>query len=297
MTQQTSVQQATANNTPAPLTKKVDVLKNMLNAPSVQEQFRNALRDNTGPFVASIIDLYNSDSSLQNCEPKAVIMEALKAAVLKLPINKSLGFAWIVPYNNNKKQADGSLKSIPTPTFQIGYKGYIQLAMRTGQYKTINADVVYEGELRTVDKLTGEIDFSGQRTSDTVIGYFAHIELNNGFRKTLFRSTEQITNHAKRFSKSFNSTSSPWKTDFDSMALKTVISNLLSHYGYLSIEMIGAVEADQDNITPQQKYADDITQNANVETVDFSVVDEQTGEIKQEPKQQPNNEIPTQPQF
>ena len=314
MTQQTTVQQATANNTPAPLTKKVDVLKAMLNAPSVQEQFRNALHDNTGPFVASIIDLYNSDSSLQNCEPKAVIMEALKAAVLKLPINKSLGFAWIVPYN--KKQADGSGKSTPTPTFQLGYKGYIQLAMRTGQYKFINADLVYEGELKTVNKLTGEIDFSGKKTSDKVVGYFAYIEMINGFSKTHYMSVEKIAKHAKTYSQSIKydknvtvesliasagvsneSTVVGWKGNFDGMALKTVLSYLLSHYGYLSIEMIGAVEADQDNITPQQKYADDITQNANVETVDFLVVDEQTGEIKQEPKQQPNNEIPTQPQF
>lgn len=279
--------QKSGNNQPA--LKKVDVLKNVLNAPSVQEQFKNALDKNANSFVASVIDLYNSDNGLQNCEPKAVVMEALKAAVLKLPINKSLGFAYIISYNNSKKQADGSWQKVATPTFQIGYKGYIQLAMRTGQYKFINADKVYEGELRNVNKLTGEIDFSGQRTSDKAVGYFAYIEMINGFSKTLYRTTEDITAHAKRFSKSYGSKSSPWETDFDAMALKTVLSNLLSHYGFLSVEMIGAIESDQADVNPKETYAQEAKQNANVETVDFEeaqaeIVDESTGEVSNEVK-------------
>jgi recombination protein RecT len=153
---------------------KIDSLKKMMEAPSVQEQFKNALADNTGPFVASVIDLFNGDNYLQGCEPKAVIMEALKAAVLKLPINKSLGFAYIVPYKSNNALV---------PQFQIGYKGLIQLAMRTGQYKTINADLVYEGELRSRNKLTGEFDLRGEKKSDNIIGYFAYIELLNGLMR------------------------------------------------------------------------------------------------------------------
>lgn len=279
--------QKTGNNQPA--LKKVDVLKNVLNAPSVQEQFKNALDKNANSFVASVIDLYNSDNGLQNCEPKAVVMEALKAAVLKLPINKSLGFAYIISYNNNKKQGDGSWQKVATPTFQIGYKGYIQLAMRTGQYKFINADKVFEGELRNVNKLTGEIDFSGTRTSDKAVGYFAYIEMINGYSKTLYRTTEDITAHAKRFSKSYGSKSSPWETDFDAMALKTVLSNLLSHYGFLSVEMIGAIESDQADVNPKETYAQEAKQNANVETVDFEeaqaeIVDESTGEVSNEVK-------------
>ena len=276
--------QKSGNNQPA--LKKVDVLKNVLNAPSVQEQFKNALDKNANSFVASVIDLYNSDNGLQNCEPKAVVMEALKAAVLKLPINKSLGFAYIISYNNSKKQLDGSWQKVATPTFQIGYKGYIQLAMRTGQYKFINADKVYEGELRQVNKLTGEIDFSGARTGDKVVGYFAYIEMINGFSKTLYRTTEDITAHAKRFSKSYGSKSSPWETDFDAMALKTVLSNLLSHYGFLSVEMIGAIESDQADVNPQEQYAQQAEQHANVETIDFvdaqEVVNEDTGEVSPE---------------
>ena len=119
---------------------KVEVLKSIMNSGSVQEQFKNALKDNSGPFVASVIDLYNGDNTLQECDPSAVVMECLKAATLKLPINKSLGFAYVVPYKN---------KGVATPQFQIGYKGLIQLAMRTGQYRIINADNICEGEFRS----------------------------------------------------------------------------------------------------------------------------------------------------
>ena len=166
--------------------KKVDVLKNMLNAPSVMEQFNNALAKSAPTFVASVIDLYNGDTNLQQCEPKAVVMEALKAAVLKLPINKALGYAFIIPFNNSVKDDKGNWVKKMVPTFQMGYKGYIQLAMRTGQYRTINADVVYEGELRKANKLTGEIAFDGEKKSDKVVGYFCYFELLNGFSKTLY---------------------------------------------------------------------------------------------------------------
>ena len=149
-----------AENTPVKKTR-ADLIKDAMSAPSVQEQFKNALDKNAGPFTASLIDLYVGDNKLQACDPRAVIMEALKAAVLKLPINKALGFAYIIPFNISVKNPDNTYTSVPTPTFIVGYKGLIQLAMRTGQYKHINADVVYEGELGVKNKLTGEIDLSG----------------------------------------------------------------------------------------------------------------------------------------
>ena len=162
--------------------KPIDVLKSALYAPSVQEQFGNALKEHKDTFVASIIDLYNGDKSLQACNPNAVICEALRAAVLKLPLNKALGFAYIVVFNNSVKDPNtGQWIKVPTPTFVPGYKGYIQLAMRTGQYRTINADFVYEGELRKVNKLSGEIAFDGERISDKIIGYFCYFELLNCF--------------------------------------------------------------------------------------------------------------------
>ena len=176
--------------------RQIDVLKSVLNAPSVQEQFSNALKEHKDAFVASIIDLYNGDTQLQACNPNQVVTEALKAATMNLPINRALGFAYIVVYNNSVRQPDGSWVKVPTPTFVPGYKGYIQLAMRTGQYRTINADVVYEGEVRKVNKLTGEIAFDGEKASDKIVGYFCYFELLNGFSKTLYMTVHDMAAYA-----------------------------------------------------------------------------------------------------
>jgi recombination protein RecT len=224
--------QAPANRTP------IDRLKAMLATPSVEQQFKNALKDSTPLFVASLIDLYGGDSHLQKCEPKEVIMEALKAATLKLPINKSLGFAYIVPYKKNGKQV---------PTFQIGYKGLIQLAMRTGVYSCINADVVYEGELVKTDKLTGHMDLSGKKKSDTIVGFFAHFETVNGFKKTVYITVDDVKAHAKKFSASYDNQYSPWKTNFEAMAIKTPLRHLLGKYGIMSVEMEQAFTNDRDD--------------------------------------------------
>lgn len=251
--------------------KKVDVLTGMLSSPSVMKQFENALGKSANAFYASVIDLFNGDTGLQECEPSMVVKEALKAAVLKLPINKSLGFAYIIAFNNSVK-VNGKWDKVKTPTFQLGYKGYIQLAMRTGQYRTINADVVYEGELQKLNKLTGEIAFDGEKTSDKVIGYFCYFELLNGFSKTLYMSVENIANHAKRYSKGldkeisvenliklanmpFNPDSKAvgWSGNFHGMAIKTVIRLLLSKYGYLSIEMQEAI-ANEDEATASEGF-------------------------------------------
>ncbi len=248
----------------------VQKMKSIINVDSVQEQFKNALQDQAPLFIASLIDIYSNDKNLQKCEPKDVIMEALKAATLKLPINKQLGFAYIVPYGSE-------------PQMQIGYKGYIQLAMRTGQYKYINADVVYEGELKGHNKLTGEVDLSGEATSDKVVGYFAYIETVNGFRKPLYWTKEKVLAHAKRYSKSFNSKSSAWQTNFDEMALKTMLRNLLSKYGVMSVEMMNAFTADSaDERTPEAQVEDEIRENANSEVIDIQatpVEPEEEGQV------------------
>lgn len=223
------IQQATAHQANTKPMRPIEKLRAILDADSVKKQFQEVLKENAGAFVASIIDLYNTDTYLQMCQPKEVVMEALKAASLKLPINKQLGFAYIVPY-----KAQGRY----VPTFQLGYKGYIQLAMRTGAYKYINADVVYEGELIKYDKLTGEIEIDPScRVSDKKVGYFAFLETLNGFRKTLYMTIEEVEAHAKKYSKSYGGKNSPWTTDFDAMALKTVLRLLLSKYGIMSIEM------------------------------------------------------------
>ena len=260
MSKQTGlIQQATTNGKTA-VARPIDKLKHILAAQSVQEQFQSVLKENAGAFVASIIDLYNTDRTLQMCDPKNVVMEALKAASLKLPLNKQLGFAWIVPYR------DGRTGQY-IPTFQLGYKGYIQLCMRTGAYRYINADVVYEGELVKHDKLTGEIEIDPeQRKSDKKIGYFAFIETLNGFRKTLYMTVEEVTKHAQQYSKSYGNKNSVWATDFDAMALKTCLRLLLSRYGIMSVEM-------------QQAYIEDVSPDT-IEAADYALEDDAIIEVE-----------------
>jgi len=228
------------NNTPATQASPISSLKKALNAKSVQEQFKNAMADSAPLFIASLIDVVSSDNRLKECNPNDIIREALKAATLKLPINKSLGFAWLVP-----RKERGRMR----PVFQIGYKGYIQLALRTGAYRYINAGPVYEGELVSQDKLTGEIDLSGEKKSDMIIGYFAHLETVNGFRKTVYGTVDDIIAHAKKFSQSYGKDFSAWTTNFDAMATKTMLTALLGKYGVMSVEIITALAEDNDDIS------------------------------------------------
>lgn len=251
-------QVATTNQTGGAL-RPIDKLKEMLNADSIQEQFENVLKENKGAFLASVIDLFNTDKTLQACEPRAVVMEALKAASLKLPVNKQLGFSWIVPYKS---------QGVFIPTFEIGYKGYIQLALRTGAYRYINGDVVYEGELTRRDKLTGEVELGGEKISEKKVGYFAFLETLNGFRKTVYMTTEEVTAHAKRFSKSYTYSSSPWTTDFDQMAIKTCFRALISKYGLMSVEMQNAFTNDGEMVTMADQATAGAQQVDDGDTID-----------------------------
>lgn len=244
----------------------VDKLKKVLSTPSVQEQFENALGENRRLFIASLIDIYSNDKNLQQCDPAALIREALKAAVLQLPLAKSLGLAWIVPYKG-------------VPSFQIGYRGLTQLALRTGQYRYINADVVFEGELRGNDKLTGMIDLDGEKVSDKVVGYFAYLETLNGFKKAVYWTREQVTAHAKRFSPSFSFKDGVWQVYFDAMAIKTVLKALISRYGIMSIEMQQALELDSDD--DEKTFAREVDERGNREVIDVSVKEETP--VKPEP--------------
>lgn len=246
----------------------VEQLKKVLSAESVQEQFKNALKEEAPLFVASVIDVYSNDKVLQGCSPSDVVREALKAATLKLPINRNLGFAWIIPYKE---------KGVLKPQFQMGYKGYIQLAMRTGQYRYINADAVYEGEIVYRDKLTGEIRLEDS-DSDEVVGYFAHMETINGFRKTIYWTKEQMLRHAQRYSKSYHRENSAWKTDFEAMAIKTMIKALLSKYGIMSVEMMNAFTSDTaDDVPFEGQVAGEIEANANSEILDIDAEDAEDG--------------------
>ena len=183
-------------------------------------------------FIASMVNMVGNDKNLQGCDSVSVISSCLVAATLDLPIDKNLGYAWIVPYKD---------KGVKKAQFQMGYRGYVQLALRSGQYKSINVIDVHEGELVEWNPLTEElvIDFN-KRISNKVIGYAAYFELLNGFKKSEYWDMNRITMHKNKFSKS----DFGWKNDFDAMARKTVLRSLLSHWGILSIQMQNAVSND-----------------------------------------------------
>lgn len=263
-----------------PAQQNIMSFKKQLDGNYVQQQLKNVLKENAGTFATSLMEVYTNDKQLQTCEPKAVIQEAIKAASLKLPLNKQLGYGYVVVYNNYDRN---TRQKVPTPTLVIGYKGYIQLAMRTGQYRNINADVVYEGELQHTDKLTGAIDLNGTKSSEKIVGYFAHFELINGFSKTLYMTTEEMANYALKYAAVFRGQNAPsvdslidmaqsqaqngpvqglvgWKGDFNAMAQKTVLRRLLSKYGFLSIEMMNALADDEQ---PQFTTAEEIRNEEN----------------------------------
>ena len=241
----------------------VNSLKALLASESVKKRFDEIMGKRAPQFMSSIINLVNSDANLQKCDPMTVISAAMVAATLDLPIDKNLGYAWVVPYGNKAQ-------------FQLGYKGYVQLALRTGKYRAINAIPIRKGELIKWNPLTEElvVDFE-QRKSDAIIGYAGYFELVNGFRKTVYWSREEIEAHRKRFSKS----DFGWKNDYDAMALKTVIRNMLSKWGILSIEMQEAYTKDIDQETGQ------VSEQENVIDVPFELMDEgdqETNEVQGE---------------
>lgn len=226
--------------------KQPATVNQLFNAPTVQAKFEKLLGAKSQGFISSILQTVNNNKLLANAEPSTILNAAATAASLDLPINQSLGRAWIVPF---KGQAQ----------FQIGYKGFVELAQRTGQYRAINAIAVYENQFQGFDSLEEKLhgDFTIEGTGQ-IVGYAAYFELLNGFKKTVFWSTEMVTKHAQRFSKSFGN--GPWKTDFDAMAKKTVLKHTLANWGALSIEMQTAHMADQSIVEGENsyRYADNV---------------------------------------
>lgn len=202
---------------------------------SVQKRFSEMLGKKAPGFISSILQVVNGNNLLQKAEPATILNAAATAASLDLPINPNLGFAYIVPYKGKAQ-------------FQMGWKGYVQLALRTGQYQAINVVEVYENQFRSFNAMTEflECDFSIEG-SGKVVGYAAYFRLSNGFEKTTFWSKEKVLAHAKKYSQSFGKSFSPWSDEslFDSMAKKTVLKNTLSKWGIMSIEMERGILADQ----------------------------------------------------
>ena len=263
------------NNTTAGAAKAASGLGVMIGSKSVQERFEKMLGKKSAGFLSSLLTLVNNNNLLQKANPTSVLAAAATAASLDLPVNPSLGLAWIVPYGNGAQ-------------FQLGYRGAIALAMRSGQMKYIVMTEVYEGECKCWNRFTETFEF-GERVSDNIIGYYARFETVNGFIKATFWTKEEVLKHAKRFSKSFNR--GPWQTDFDAMAKKTVLLSIIKTYAPMSIEMQSAFESDEkvatvNETTGQEEFIDAEVLDAQNEdtaivedTGDGRKVDTETGEL------------------
>ena len=266
---------AKTNNTNAVAAKAASGLGVMIGSKSVQERFEKMLGKKSAGFLSSLLTLVNNNNLLQKANPTSVLAAAATAASLDLPVNPSLGLAWIVPYGNGAQ-------------FQLGYRGAIALAMRSGQMKSIVMTEVYEGECKCWNRFTETFEF-GDRLSDNIIGYYARFETVNGFVKATFWTKEEVLKHAKRFSKSFNR--GPWQTDFDAMAKKTVLLSIIKTYAPMSIEMQSAFESDGkvatvNETTGQEEFIDAEVLDAQNEdtavvedTSDGRKVDTETGEL------------------
>lgn len=217
-------------------------IQSLLQSDMVKGRLNEILGKKASTFATSVIQIANSNDLLRKAEPQSILNSALLATTLDLPLNNSLGFAYIVPFNN--KQSNGSYQV--EAQFQLGYKGFQQLAIRSGQYADLDAKKVYEGQVVVDDSFRGyHFDWKA-KTSDKVIGYAAYFELHSGFSSLYYMTVEDVEKHAKRYSQTYKKGFGNWKEDFDKMAKKTVIKLLLnSGKAPLSIEMQKAVQADQ----------------------------------------------------
>ena len=244
-------------------------LKDLLKQPQYESAFRRVLGSRAPQFVSSIISVGNT---MADVEPKSIIGSAMTAATLDLPIDKNLGFAWIVPY---KKGA------IKLAQFQMGYRGYIQLGLRTGQYSRMNARPINREVFKGWDDCGDPIlDWTALDESKEVFGYAFTFKTVNGFLKPCLWTKERVIKHAERYSQAYRGGyETPWKTHFDRMAMKTVIANELRNWGILSVEMRTAIKADQAvilDVDAEPVYVDDVKSIPETTTPKFDTPAQQT---------------------
>lgn len=242
----------------SPAVQKAINIKAFLQLPATQKKIQELVDKNSASFATSIMQIVNSNPMLLNAEPMSIFNAACMAATLNLPINNNLGFAYLVPYKNSKT---GHVEA----QFQLGYKGFIQLAQRSGQFERLVSLPVYKDQLIEKDLING-FKFNWAIDPDEKeqpIGFYAYFKLINGFTAELYMSREQIDKHAKRYSQSYRKNSGVWADNYEQMALKTVIKLLLSRQAPLSIEMQKAVLSDQsviENVTEEKfDYLDNQT--------------------------------------
>lgn len=281
------IQKATATAAPAAKASQTvnQLMNSILDGEGMRKRFNDLLGKRAPQFVSSVVSMVNADKTMQMAfyeAPMTVIQAALKAASFDLPIDQNLGYAYIVPFKNYKKDIG---KSVYEATFILGWKGMHQLALRTGAYKTINVIDVREGELESYNRLTEEVKINfiedeEERESKPVIGYLGYYRLVNGAEKTIYMSIKQIEAHEQKFRKGQNM-GKGWREDFDAMARKTVYRKLIGKWGVMSI--------DYRTVGEGQQIADALAADAEQEkaldnAIDITPsesIDAETGEIKE----------------
>lgn len=219
----------------------------VITSEKTQSYLQSVLGERKQSFVNNLTALVANDTKLQDCKPTTLMYAAMKATALDMPLDANLGYAYVIPYQSKEGK---------TAQLQIGYKGFIQLALRSGQFKLLNSTDVRDGEIVSRNRLTGEINFSFienefERSAKKIVGFVSYFELISGFCSTLYMSVDELKAHGLRYSKTFSSKnkyvadSSKWATDFEAMARKTVTKLNLSRNAPLSVELRNAVMFDQ----------------------------------------------------
>ena len=262
--------------------KQTPALKTFFESANVQNKIKELVGKNAATFATSVMQIANSNAMLKTADPMSIFNAACMAATLNLPLQNGLGFAYIVPFRNNKEKKTEA-------QFQIGYKGFIQLAQRSGQFKRLVALPVYKKQLIKKDFINGfEFDWEQEpEEGELPIGYYAYFKLVNDFSAELYMTHEEINAHAKKYSQTYRTyldkkakgqwAQSVWAENFEAMALKTVIKLLLSKQAPLSVEMQQAVLADQAVVKDVENQEFNYTDN--IQEAEFlAVVDETTFE-------------------
>ncbi len=281
-------------NANLPQTQTVNTLMNsMLDGEGMRKRFNDLLGKRSAQFISSVVSLVNADANLQQAfyeSPMTVIQSALKAATFDLPIDQNLGYAYIVPFKNSKRTADGNWEKRMEASFILGWKGMHQLALRTGAYKTINVTDIREGELKSYNRLTEEVEIDfieddDERETLPIIGYVGYYRLVNGAEKTIYMTVKQLQNHEKKFRKG-EYMGKGWKEDFDAMCRKTVYRKLIGKWGVMSIDYQNRADAaelaeqmtEEHNLTPSEPNFTPTEANY----VDVVDIDPATGEVKED---------------
>ena len=222
-------------------TKKTnfDLLKVAIESPENKKRFDQLLGvSKSRTFATSILSLVSQNQLLKECVPSTIINAAMTAATINLPISKDLGFAWVIPYKSKIKGKNGAKDTwVTNAQFQIGYKGFIQLALRTGAYKKMNAQPVYQNQFKSYDSMSEDLDADMSIEGEgLIVGYFAYFQMMNGFEKMVYWPAERVLKHGARYSKTYGNKFGIWKTHEVEMCLKTVLKHALSKWGMLSVD-------------------------------------------------------------